>query len=140
MKRKSGNEVSVLMRRADRLGFVSEAVGILSFVPLGGAAFWLPADIYTFVVWLSCGAVLAVCAWLIHREADKLLCAALMRGKVIPPEVIRLCMKKSPGRISRGKKKMSALQRRGYVRRKRSLPEGVSGKARLSGGMNPDIF
>lgn len=94
--RKSGNEVSALLRRADRLEFVSEAVGILSFIPLGGSAFWLPADIYTFGVWLSCGAVLAVCAWLIHREADKLLCAALMRGKVIPPEVIRLCMKKAP--------------------------------------------
>ena len=94
--RKSWNEVSVLLRRADRLEFVSEAVGILSFIPLGGSAFWLPADIYTFGVWLSCGAVLAVCAWLIHREADKLLCAALMRGKVISPEIIRLCMKKAP--------------------------------------------
>lgn len=90
--RRQNNEVSALRRRADRLQVMSETLGILSFIPTMASVLWAFGDLLTGAVWFSAGAVLMVCAWILHREADKLSTAAYMRGKVIPPEVIRICM------------------------------------------------
>lgn len=90
--RRQNNEVSALLRRADRLEFVSECVGMMSFFPTCGGALWAFGDLLTGAVWFAAGTVLAACAYLLHREADKLYTAAYLRGRVISPEVIRICM------------------------------------------------
>lgn len=138
--RKSGNEVSALLRRADRLEFVSEAVGILSFIPLGGSAFWASCGHIHLrgVAVLRCGACGVRLAYPPGSGQAPVRGAYAWQGDISgdhPPVHEKspggVCRGgNSPGNISRDKKKMSALQWRGYVRRKRSLPDGVSGKAR----------
>lgn len=103
--RKQRNESSVLLRRADVMSFMAEVFGILSFIPTGAAVMWVFGDLLTGAVWFSAGATLMVCAWICHRESDKALSAAVMRGKTISPAQIRHCMKSTSAVTAAAKRK-----------------------------------